>query len=83
MTLSEGTGIYREKVEERPIRVDHVLIGERESKGGSVDGVSHEDVAELFKGSERYQKLVASGTINIYNNNNDGMHSQVLTLLAG
>ena len=55
MTSSEGTGTYRKKVEERPIRVDHGLIGERESEGSSVDGVSHEDVSELFRGSESSQ----------------------------
>ena len=36
----------------------------------------------LVHDCERYQKPVVSGTINIYNNN-AGMHSQVLTLLAG
>ena len=52
MTSSEGTSTYRDKVDERPIRVDHGLIGERESEGSSVDGVSHEDVSELFRRSE-------------------------------
>ena len=34
--------------------------------------------------AERYQKPVAFGMINICNNNNNaGMHSQVLMLLAG
>ena len=55
MMSSEGTDTYREKVDERAIRVDHGLIGERESEGSSVDGVSHEDVSELFRGSEGCQ----------------------------
>ena len=55
MMSSEGTGTYKDKVDERPIRVDHGLVGERESEGSSVDGVSHEDVAELFRGSESSQ----------------------------
>ena len=55
MTSSEGTDTYREKVDERPIRVDHGLVGERESEGSSVDGVSHEEISELFGGSESSQ----------------------------
>ena len=55
MTSSEGTSTYRDKVDERPIRVDHGLVGERESEGSSVDGVSHEDVSEFFRGSESSQ----------------------------
>ena len=52
MTSSGETGGYRKKVEESPIRVDHVLIGERKSEGSSVDGTSHENIAEHFKGPE-------------------------------
>ena len=64
MTSSEGTGTHRDKIDERPIRVDHGLVGERESEGSSVDGVSHEDVSELFRGSEvlRYIPLVLCKT---------------------
>ena len=35
--------------------MDHGLIGERESEGSSVDGVSHKAVLELFGGSESSQ----------------------------
>ena len=52
MTSSEGIDTCRERVDERPIRVDHGLIGERESEGSSVDGVSHEDISEFLGGSE-------------------------------
>ena len=55
MTSSEGTNRYKDKVDERPIRVDHGLIGERESEGSSVDGVSHEDISEFLGGSEGLQ----------------------------
>ena len=36
ITSSEGTDTYREMVDERPIRVDHGLVGERESEGNRV-----------------------------------------------
>ena len=49
---SEGINKYKDKVDERPIRVDHGLMGERESEGSSVDGVSHEDIFEFLGGSE-------------------------------
>ena len=52
MMSSEGIETYREKIDERPIRVDHGLVGERESEGSSVDGVSHKDISELLGGSE-------------------------------
>ena len=55
MTSSEGTNMYKEKVYERPIRIDHGLIGERESEGSSVDGISHEDISEFLGGSEGLQ----------------------------
>ena len=55
MTSSEGTNTYKDKVDERPIRVDHGLVGERESEGSSVDGVSHEDISEFSGGSEGLQ----------------------------
>ena len=55
MTSSEGTNKYKDKVDERPIRVDHGLMGERESEGSSVDGVSHEDISEFLGGSEGLQ----------------------------
>ena len=49
------------------------------------DGGVEQETPRASVGSERYQKLAAFGTINIYNNNNNnnaGMHSQVLMLLA-
>ena len=55
MMSSEGTSTHKDKGDEKPIRVDHGLIGERESEGCSVDGVSHEDVSELFRRSESSQ----------------------------
>ena len=55
MTSSEGIDTYREKIDERPIRVDHGLVGKRESEGSSVDGVSHEDISELLGGSKGSQ----------------------------
>ena len=48
MASSEETNKYKDKVDERPIRVDHSLMGRRESEGSSVDGVSHEDIAEFL-----------------------------------
>ena len=51
MSSEENNG-YKDKIDERPIRVDHGLIGKRESEGSSVDGVSHEDILEFLRGSE-------------------------------
>ena len=51
MTSSIETNKYKDKVDERPIRVDHSLMGRRESEGSSVDGVSHEDISEFWGGS--------------------------------
>ena len=55
MTSSE-TNKYKDKTDERPIRVDHSLMGRTESEGSSVDGVSHEDITEFLGGFERSQK---------------------------
>ena len=44
MMSLEETNKYKDKVDEGPIRVDHSLMGRRESEGSSVDGVSHEDI---------------------------------------
>ena len=55
MMSSVGTSRYKDKVDKRPIRVDHGLMGERESEGSSVDGVSHEDISEFLGGSEGLQ----------------------------
>ena len=52
MTSSEGNNGYKDKIDERPIRVDHGLIGKGESEGSSVGGVSHEDILEFLRGSE-------------------------------
>ena len=56
MMSSEETNKYKDKTDERPIRVDHSLMGGRESEGSSVDGVSHEDISEFLGGSEGSQK---------------------------
>ena len=50
MTSSEEINRYKDKVDERPIRVDHGLMGE--SEGSSVDRISPEDISELLGGSE-------------------------------
>ena len=55
MTSSEGNNGYKDRIDERPMRVDHGLIGKRESEGSSVDGVSHEDILEFLRGSESVQ----------------------------
>ena len=56
MMSSEETNKYKDKTDKRPIRVDHSLMGRRESEGSSVDGVSHEDTMEFLGGSEGFQK---------------------------
>ena len=56
MMSSEEINKYKDKVDERPIRVDHSLMGRRESEGSSVDGVSHGDISEFLGGSEGSQK---------------------------
>ena len=56
MTSLEETSKYKDKTDERPIRVDHSLMGRRESEGSSVDGVSQEDITEFLGGFERSQK---------------------------
>ena len=76
MMSSEGTDIYREKVDERPIRVDHGLVGERESEGSSVHGVSHEDVSEPFRGSQMHPFCaLLNFTME------EGMHYRILPLV--
>ena len=55
MTSSE-TNKYKDKTDEKPIRVDHSLMGRTESEGSSVDGVSHEDITEFLGGFEKSQK---------------------------
>ena len=55
MTSLQGINKYKDKVDERPIRVGHGLMGEIESEGSSVDGVSHEDISEFLGGYEGLQ----------------------------
>ena len=52
MTSSEVNNGYKDKIDERPIRVDHGLIGKEKSEGSSADGVSHEKILEFLRGSE-------------------------------
>ena len=47
MTSSEETNKYKDRTDERQIRVDHSLMGRKESEGSSVDGVSQEDITEF------------------------------------
>ena len=45
---SEEINKYKDRSDERPIRVDHSLMGRKESEGSSVDGVSQEDITEFL-----------------------------------
>ena len=58
MTSSEETNKYKDKVDERPIRVDHSLMGRRESEGSSVDGVFHGDISGIFRGDLKVLKNI-------------------------
>ena len=56
MTSSEEINKYKDRSDERPIRVDHSLMGRKESEGSSVDVVSQEAITEFLGGFERSQK---------------------------
>ena len=78
MTSSEGTNKHKDKVDERPIRVDHGLMGERESEGSSVDGVSHEDISEFLGGSEGLQMHPFCVLLNFTTERGDAISHSVL-----
>ena len=46
MMSSSKKGNYREGTDERPIRLDHVLVRDRNMEGSSVDGVPTESCRE-------------------------------------
>ena len=46
MTSASKKGYSRREMDERPIRLDHALVGEEEMEGSSVDGVSIESCRE-------------------------------------
>ena len=46
MTSASKKGYPRGEMDERPIRLDHALVGEEEMEGSSVDGVSIESYGE-------------------------------------
>ena len=55
--------------------MDHVLIGERKSKGSSVDGASHENIAEFFKGPESSKTHPLCTLLNFTTEGGDGVAS--------